>query len=184
MNTRQVKAAVADAIAAFQRDDGELLTHTAGERSVVFHLARHLVPRVAPLGDYAVDVEFNRLVHGRPDDRPGISKYLMSNPALALDWPAERRGGRDLPIDGPLVIPDVIVHRRHTGDNVLAVEVKIEATPSQARWDLAKLKAYRAQLGYRYAVFIDLRRDGSHEWEWSNARRGVRAPVPVGLLRT
>ncbi len=53
------------------------------------------------------------------------------------------------------VIPDVIVHKRKTNRNLLAVEVKKIDNRENRFKDEAKLKAFREQLGYRYTLFID-----------------------------
>lgn len=54
------------------------------------------------------------------------------------------------------VIPDVIVHRRRTAKNLLAIEVKKANNKENRFKDAAKLKAFREQLGYKYTLFIDL----------------------------
>ncbi len=54
------------------------------------------------------------------------------------------------------VMPDVIIHRRNTNDNLLAIEVKKVSNRENRFKDEAKLKAFREQLGYKYTLFIDL----------------------------
>lgn len=57
------------------------------------------------------------------------------------------------------VRPDLIVHRRNTDTNHLAVELKKGSSASPDQGDMANLKAYLRPLadlglGYRYAHFL------------------------------
>lgn len=55
-----------------------------------------------------------------------------------------------------LVYPDIIVHERSTRNNILAIEIKKSSNRESKDEDIAKLKAYKRELGYGYALFIRL----------------------------
>ncbi|CAG9296819.1 hypothetical protein [Celerinatantimonas diazotrophica] len=52
------------------------------------------------------------------------------------------------------VVPDIIIHRRMTNDNLLAVEIKKSTNQEHSFKDQAKLAAFREQLGYQHSLFI------------------------------
>ena len=52
------------------------------------------------------------------------------------------------------VVPDIIIHRRMTDDNLLAVEIKKSTNRESSFKDLSKLSAFRDQLGYQHSLFI------------------------------
>lgn len=54
------------------------------------------------------------------------------------------------------VYPDIIVHRRRTTTNLLAIELKKTSNPESKEDDLLKLAAYRKDLGYLHALFLRL----------------------------
>ena len=63
------------------------------------------------------------------------------------------------------VIPDVIVHRRGSRDNLLVIEIKKSLDEDFIAYDLEKLRAYCSDpaLGYKFGLFIrfkDPREDG------------------------
>ena len=56
--------------------------------------------------------------------------------------------------DPKLVFPDVIIHRRDTQDNLLAIEVKISPTLTGAAADKEELRSFKHELGYIHALFL------------------------------
>ena len=54
------------------------------------------------------------------------------------------------------VYPDIIVHRRRTDTNILAIELKKTSNPETKDKDLLKLVAYRRDLGCLHALFLRL----------------------------
>lgn len=57
--------------------------------------------------------------------------------------------------NGQIVRPDIIVHKRGTCDNLLAIEVKKSTSTEPDDEDLAKLAEYKTcHLRYRYALFL------------------------------
>jgi hypothetical protein len=121
--------------------DRHLLYVGASERSIAFRLGLYLQCKFS---DWHVDCEYNR--HGPNRKR------------VALD--ESRCASKDL------VIPDIIIHRRgQQGPNLLAIEVKkdIDGQGGKVQHDLEKLKAYKRELCYAYAVFLKV-------WTGENAQ--------------
>lgn len=62
-------------------------------------------------------------------------------------------------VSGPtIVIPDIIIHRRNTGENLLAIEIKKTSNVNEHnrqddRWKLERL---REEYGYRYVLFLEI----------------------------
>ncbi len=117
----------------FVIEERELLEVDASEQAISNRLARkfELVSH-----RWNVDCEYNR--------DQGAIKTLKY--ALSENGDIEDRN----------VVPDIIVHRRKTNDNLLAIEVKKVSNRENRFKDEAKLKAFRDQLGYKYTLFVDL----------------------------
>ncbi len=128
-----VASGVVAAVEALLTADRDLLILDASERAITHLLACHLADRF-PRWD--VDCEYNRDRHCR--------KVLRSLP----DLPPGR--------DEREVYPDVIVHHRNTDENLLVIEVKKTSNHSSDKYDLAKLEAYKVDLGYTHALFMRL----------------------------
>jgi len=113
------------------RADRGLLRRDAAERAIQHRLAVYL-EQIFPGRD--VDVDYNR--HGRDPKQIGIPEECS-------------RSGR--------VFPDVIVHQRDNDDyNLLVIEMKKSTNNQPRKCDLAKIQAYRRELGYSYGLFIEL----------------------------
>ena len=116
-----------------------LLKFDASERSICGAIAAHLH---MALPEYDTDVEYNRLGKGE------VKRLNLTKPS-GLEKECS-------------VFPDIIVHRRTIEDNLLVIEVKKAKSAGSAvyakakAFDLDKLAAYRAQLGYQNALFIEL----------------------------
>jgi hypothetical protein len=121
--------------------DRDLLLLDANERTITGRLGIYL-QELFP--EWNVDCEYNRI--------------LESMKQVIVDGEMTR------------VVPDVIVHRRNTGDNLVAFEVKKQNNAGGDDDDRRKLRAFRDQLGYRFAVFLKLRtgpeRPGVESVEW------------------
>jgi hypothetical protein len=87
---------------------------------------------------YHIDCEYNR---------DGIDPKRIRHLALYPD--AEDTNART-------VYPDIIAHRRGTRDNFLVIEIKKSSNTEPRETDLAKLRGYRATLGYQHALFVEL----------------------------
>jgi hypothetical protein len=124
--------------------DAVLFHLDANERSLSFRLAHYLA---CEFPDFDVDCEYNR--HHRDEKH----RKRLHDPDLL------RLAGREPSLEdeeGLTVFPDIIIHRRETDDNLLVIEIKKSSSTIKEAFDLAKLKAYREELGYRFAKFIRL----------------------------
>ena len=128
---RVVKAKVQAALADFQICDKYLLECNLNERTISHSLAVHLMKRFRP---WDVDCEYNRDY--------GVVKSLCL-PIVDVDW---------TDTEAKTVYPDIIIHKRGEGPNVLVVEMKKKGRSSE--FDKKKLRAYKEQVGYEYACLI------------------------------
>jgi hypothetical protein len=55
------------------------------------------------------------------------------------------------------VYPDIIVHRRGTSDNLLAIEMKKNPSKVEKLYDLDKLQEYVDRLGYQGGLFLSFK---------------------------
>jgi hypothetical protein len=131
---RPVAQAVVDAAEELLRRDAHLLVTDVHERSIGHHFANYLQARFP---GWDVDCEYNRDGHH--------PKALRTLPDLPPD-----REQRE-------VYPDIIVHHRNTSDNLLVLELKKTTSTATDEYDLAKLRAYVAELGYHHALFVRFR---------------------------
>lgn len=109
------------------QNDANLLAVNIAEQTIAARLAGYLQGHFP---GYDVDVEYNR----------------MGDAPKTVAW-------SDKP---ERVYPDIIVHRRRTGTNILAIELKKTSNPETKDNDLLKLAAYRRDLGYLHALFLRL----------------------------
>ena len=119
--------AVLSALDALFHKDANLLAVNVAEQTIAACLARHLQEHFP---EHDVDVEYNR----------------MGGAPKTVAW-------SDKPEQ---VYPDIIVHRRRTETNILAIELKKTSNPETKDKDLLKLAAYRRDLGYLHALFLRL----------------------------
>jgi len=127
---------VRTALDRFDAEDAYLLNEDVSERTMCASLSCHL--RKSFPG-WHVDVEYNR--------DGTISKFAGG-------------GGKT---KKTLVVPDIIVHRRGTGPNLLVIEAKGGPATVVDPHDQKKLLAYRKNQGYRFALFLAFRAQGSSE---------------------
>jgi len=114
--------------------DGFLLARDVNERSITHRLAMYLAEEF-PAWD--VDCEYNRDGHDPKE--------------LNLGGPDPNR--RDT--EAKTVYPDIIVHTRGEQDNLLVIEVKKSSSRIGRGNDFEKLRAYRHELQYRHALYIE-----------------------------
>lgn len=119
--------AVLNALDLLFQNDANLLAVNIAEQTIAARIAGYLQQN---LPHYNVDVEYNR----------------MGDVPKTVAW-------SDKP---ERVYPDIIVHRRRTSTNILAMELKKTSNPERKDDDLLKLAAYRRDLGYLYALFLRL----------------------------
>jgi hypothetical protein len=78
-------------------------------------------------------------------------------PEWNVDCEYNRDGHHVKRANGRIVVPDIIVHRRGTRDNLLVIEVKKSNTAEPDDEDLGKLAEFKTcHLGYRNALFVKL----------------------------
>ncbi len=122
---------VEEVVASFLAVEAELLINNASEQAMTHRLAV-LLENEFP--EWNVDCEYNR-------DQEAVKrlKYAISS---------------EYSVDEKDVVPDIIVHKRMTDNNLLVIEVKKSTNTEPDEKDLSKLRAFREQLGYQNAVFI------------------------------
>jgi hypothetical protein len=126
-------------IQKFLGNDAKLLVLNANERAITHKFAEYLVPSFP---GWQVDCEYDRLLEE--------TKKLRIRSEL-------RR-----------VIPDIIIHRRNTKENLLVIEAKKDNDPRGNDADLEKLGEFKKQLGYKHAIFIKFR---------TGEKPGIEIPV-------
>ncbi len=127
----EVRERVQAAIDSFLSNESQLLVNNSSEQAITHRLA---VILEGLFEDWNVDCEYNR-------NQSTIKKLMY---AISPNEPVEERN----------VVPDVIVHHRMTEDNLLVIEVKKSTNQEPDERDIAKLHAFREQLGYENALFI------------------------------
>jgi hypothetical protein len=100
-----------------------------------------------------------------------LGAYLaVQFPSWHVDCEYNREGHEVKTLSGQVVVPDVIVHRRGTEENLLVIEVKKTTSSEPDEGDKEKLRAFRGELGYENALFLKLAcglgRAGVEEVEW------------------
>jgi hypothetical protein len=132
MSEKEVRLRLEKGLGHFFEKDRKLLESGIREDSLAHQLARHLAVEFA---GFDVDAEYDKMhVGGIPHQK----KYI------GLD--GKERGA----------IPDIIVHRRQHMDNFVAIEIKKAENKRDRLKDFEKLNAYRSQLQYRFAVFLEI----------------------------
>jgi hypothetical protein len=126
---------VVAALAALLEKDGYLLRVDANERSITHRLALHLQTQFP---EFDVDCEYNR-----DGIEPKRIKYF--NLPLGLE-----------DTEAKTVFPDILVHKRGTNRNYLVIELKKDTNTVTREFDFAKLGGYMRDLGYEFALFIEL----------------------------
>ncbi len=141
--------AVADALSQLLERDAYLLEIDANERSIAYRFAFYLQ---ALLPNWTVDCEYNR--DGVEPKRLG---YFDIHPDNEDD-------------EAKTVFPDVIVHLRGTRRNYLVIEFKKSTSNVDRDIDRRKLEGYKQQLGYLFALFIEVgtrRQANVTQLEWT-----------------
>lgn len=126
--------------------DAALLEDGTGERCIAHRLAVYLEEEFR---GWHVDCEFNR--QGEEGDRR--TKRVSTSPGL----PESRLGQRSVD-----VTPDIVIHRRRTTRNLIAIEVK-PSDSGEIPKDREKLRKYLTDphLRYAFAVLVTYRDGGA-----------------------
>jgi hypothetical protein len=137
----RVRETITAAMARLLEHDPELLRLDVNERTITARLAEYIQ---AGLPEWHVDPEYNRI----------------------------RNRVKHVEIDGRAVnvVPDIIAHRRNSGDNLFVLEAKKVGDDEANEYDRRKIQALKEQQNYRYAVFLLLRtgpeNSGIESVEW------------------
>jgi hypothetical protein len=135
LSERAPGAAVLNALRTLLLHDAFLLEIDANERSIAYRLAMYLQLQ---LPDFHVDCEYNR---------DGIDPKKIQHLGLYPD---------DEDTEARTAFPDIIAHKRGTVENYLAIELKKSTNSTQRAIDYAKLRGYKKNLGFQFALFIEL----------------------------
>ena len=139
-NNKEVSEKIKNAYRKLLKNDSYLLKVDANERSITHRLAIYLEDEFP---DYNVDCEYNR--EGADIKRiREIFNNSMPQDAISIT----RENGNTVS-----VFPDIIIHHRGTDDNFIVIEAK-KKTNNNGK-DKAKLKAYKDDLHYKHAFFIE-----------------------------
>lgn len=126
-----IRETVEEMVVSFMTEESELLVNNCAEQAITHRLAV-LLERY--FDEWDIDCEYNR-----NQDEVKRLMYAISSEHQATE--------KD-------VVPDIIVHKRMTENNLLVIEVKKSTNSEPDEKDLAKLCAFKEQLGYQNALFI------------------------------
>jgi hypothetical protein len=149
------------AILAACKDDEVLFGSDASERSIMFRVGHYFAPAIETRwpGRMWVDLDYNRMAG---HERAKVKKRVTG----LLPKPDGKRS----------VLPDLIVHDRSGSSpyhNILVLEAKKRPAAGKAvKYDLAKLAAYKQDLGYQHAVYLEL--GDQPRWQWINVHDELR----------
>jgi hypothetical protein len=148
VRTPAINSRVQRAVKDLLKNDGCLLRNDLNERAITHRLAAYLQQEFT---GWKVDCEYNR----NHDDPKKL--YLPSRNSLSSDDTHART-----------VFPDIIVHHRNTDENLLVIEVKKSTGRKPEDFDKQKLRAFKRELGYRFAAFIRFETGGDEGYrlEW------------------
>jgi len=132
----EVAEHVIDALREFIARDSYLLEVNANERSITHRIGMYLQTQFE---QHDVDCEFNR------DGHDPKELYIGRDEISVYDDNAVT------------VYPDIIVHNREgNDDNLLVIEFKKSSSKVNHGKDITKLHAYKRDLHYKYALFVEL----------------------------
>ena len=137
-----IKKALDASIDLLLRTDADILRIDVNERTISHRLANYLELHFP---GWNIDCEYNRDEH-EPKRLDIIPRDVMSDDTEATT-----------------VFPDIIIHRRGTKQNLVVIEMKKTTSHEDDKYDFRKLKAFKQQLGYRFAVFIKVKTGGHAE---------------------
>lgn len=159
LTLQEVNQCVEGALEELWAYEAPLLAERVNERSITHHLAFYLQKHFA---GWNVDVEYNR-------NMGDIKRLCLQLPHTTAD-----------DTNAVTVYPDIIVHRRGTGENLMVVEVK-KAGCGDHTFDHRKLEAFTRPepygLGYRWGAHIVLTSDLSERPSKTWFENGTRIEV-------
>jgi len=134
LQEEEIGGLIISALTTFLRQDYYLLQADVNERSLTHRVGIYLQDEM-PAWD--VDCEYNR------DDHDPKELYLPDCHPDSHDTNAQT------------VYPDIIVHRRGKQENLLVIEFKKTSSNVSDDKDFIKLREYKNQLEYMYALFVE-----------------------------
>jgi len=136
LDQRVINEGVQRAADILLKHDSLLLELDVNERSITHKFAEYLQ---AEFPEWHVDCEYNRR-----ENLPKVLQVAAAEPVRADDTNAKT------------VYPDIIVHHRNTGENLLVIEIKKSSNPDPGAWDRKKLEAFKEDDDYKYlyAIFL------------------------------
>src|SRR5579875_1720763 len=149
-----LKNAVTKAIEQLYEKDSYLLAHDVNERALSHKLACYLQQAIEEWDNtWHVDCEYNR-----DHDNPKMLKRLSlaSTTVTSTD------------IQATTVYPDIIVHKRGSRENLLAIEIKKASNRRSRNHDYEKLRAFKRELGYQHTLFLVLSTDRESLMDWDH----------------
>ncbi|MDD4817790.1 MAG: hypothetical protein PHI85_07460 [Victivallaceae bacterium] len=143
----EVKQALRDALRKFYLNDGYLIHNDVHERTLTFRLGMYL-QELFP--SWNVDCEYNKNINTLKGN-----KFLLSRCTYSQKMNCSNCNDRK----SCTVFPDIIIHRRCTSQNLLVIEAKKNAAPTDRHNDTAKVKEYLTEstLNYYYGIFLDFK---------------------------
>ena len=135
MKTR-IETALNSAIDQLLTADHDVIENNVNERTISHRLAIYLESHFP---EWDIDCEYNR-------DHDDSKKINIT-----------RRNTSSDDTHATTVFPDIIIHKRGTRRNLLVIEIKKTTSSEPDAYDLGKLKAFKQQLGYKFAVFLKLK---------------------------
>jgi hypothetical protein len=128
-------ALILDALEELLQKDRLLLELDANERSICYRLAMYIQAR---LPEFHVDCEYNR---------DGIDPKKIQHLDLTPD---------EEDTEAKTAFPDIIAHIRNTRRNYFVIEIKKSTNTTKRDTDYAKLRGYKKNLGFDFALFLEL----------------------------
>lgn len=118
--------------------DSDILQININERTISHRFAVYLEKYFDD--SWSVDCEYNR----DHDDKKTLDIFPSSTETNDTE--------------GKTVFPDIIVHKRKTNENLLVIEMKKSTNTSNndRAKDIKKLEAFKRELNYQFAIFIDI----------------------------
>lgn len=146
-----IKHSVDNAIQQLYTHDFCLLQYDVNERTITHKLAQYLE---IEFPGWDVDCEYNR--------NHDITKTLSTLPDSCNQCVSSKERS---------VFPDIIVHKRQTGENLLVIEVKKSTNSEASEYDETKLHGFVREHKYKYALFLILKtrtesKKGDEEITW------------------
>lgn len=134
-----VVEAVKSCVSQLINNDFFLLKSDLNERTITSQLARYLQINFS---GWHVDCEYNR-------DHDDPKRLKLRAQGVACEELSRDTIGRT-------VFPDIIVHERGGSRNFIIIEVKKTTSTVDREFDMKKLHAFKSQLGYHYAFFLEI----------------------------